>query len=476
MAVLGNITLEHLDVFYVYSSGIASSFLISAVLVLGKLELDLSYQYIFSHQPNDSETAASIQWGTNPPDGISLITPDDSKPSQWKFEAYLKIDSPGSDIASIAESISPGAAAKLPEFVGGIVVSPKSDPTNSPVKLVYQGDNVTGSILTVWVSLGLFNLTFIQYCTPKSDSKSATVKRLLRISVDQIPPINAPLVGQLPQPFDHLTYLWIEDDDSIQTDTNLKGFTKDMVMGSSSTAVNTILSSLSVPPIQLKDSATKVTGSNIILQAGHHFVVSANGEVVLDHVFQNVGAAAPPSEFASVPMSSKAVVPAKTAAVKSHAVVLANDPKQPDAAPTKGVTNLKVGPLTVSGLSLQYKDGSLSIMLDATLVLGAITFGVQGFTIKLDLTQVKLDDLSTIVSGGHISVDIQGLDAGVSKPPLTIAGTFVHQTDTDPVTGLAEDIYKGGVAVGFEAWDILAVGEYKIVTNTDGSTFKSVFM
>jgi hypothetical protein len=68
------------------------------------------------------------------------------------------------------------------------------------------------------------------------------------------------------------------------------------------------------------------------------------------------------------------------------------------------------------------------------------------------------------------------LEAGVNKEPLTIKGAFVHDTDTSAIDGSKTESYRGGVAVGLKAWNLLAVGEYKIVTPKVGSQYKSVFM
>ncbi|KAH0562326.1 hypothetical protein GP486_002980 [Trichoglossum hirsutum] len=476
MAVLGNINLSSLEMFYAYTSGSASSFLITAVLRLGALELDLSYQYVsVLHQ--GGKTAAVQKWGDNRPKEAAVVDPPASS-TQWAFEAFLRTNSPNATIASIAESISPGAGSKLPGFVGGITITPKGDPDNSPVKLRYSGDNTNGSALTVWVSIGSFNLTFVQFRARAKDGKSTAVKRILRISVDQIPiPDNIPLVGQIPQPFDHLVYLWVEDDDPSHIDPTEKGFTRAMVQGPGGTDVNTELKKMHIPPIQLRESKTPKI-NDLVLQAGHHFIIISNGKVVLDHVFQN---AKQDGSSGSRP-TTRVVDPGRVVptGAAGHVVPAAAAPSQDavgadEAAVTKGATDSKAGPLSISGLSLQYKDGSLFVGLDATLVLGPLTFSVIGFTLEIALSQgnVKLDSLADIVKKKLIQASIHGLEAGLSKPPLTLNGVFVHETVD--VAGGSVDIFKGGISVGFKAWDLLAVGEYK-VTTLENHTFKSVFV
>jgi hypothetical protein len=464
MAVLGQINLSELDVFYVYTAGKASSFLISGTLLLGELELDLNYQYISTYH-KQGPTAAQEKWGTSPPNSEMTFLPDPNRPNTiWIFEAFLKVGSPMSTIGSVAESIKPGTMAKLPGFVRDISLAPVGDPNLAPVKLQYSGDNDKGSTLVAWVSIGPFNLTFIQIRTAAQNGGTAHLKRLLRISVDQIPFLNdVPLIGQLPQPFDHLVYLWVEDDDPSITDDTEKGLTRGMINGSKGPSINTILSEMSIPPIQMKE-VKKENDDLMELVVGHHFEVISNGKVVLDHVFHHTDAEKP--EKTLVNDSDHALVVQKTAV---------QDTAPPEAPATKGTTNTKAGPLTVSALSLQYKNGSLFIGLDATVVLGPLLFAVKGFIIELDLSKVKIDNLASIITAGAISVALSGLEAGLSKPPLTLEGYFAHVTGVNDDKS-TYDAYQGGVAVGMEEWSILAVGEYRITTFKNSSQTKSVFV
>lgn len=469
MEVLGKLDLSELEMYYSYDSGKASSFLISATLELGQLELDLSYQYVSASHDPSTPTAAAQTWGNSPPPGVKVLTGSSNsnqqpggagtgtKTSQWAFEAYLHADAANADIASIAESISPGARSILPPFVGGITIS--LDQNLAPVKLRYSRDETGGSVLVFWLSVGPFNLTFVQFRTPGA---KPTVKRLLRISVDQIPLLDhVPLVNQLPQPFDHLLYLWVDDPD--QTDPNLRGFTYGMIGDSSATSsgqsvspkinVNSELSNLSIPPIQVK-AKTGAKDTDLVLQAGHHFVIVSNGKIVLDHLF----------------------VPTPTTGDGGNTTTGSTTGSTTKELPvTKGDTDTKAGPLTISGLTLQYKDNSLLIGVDATLVLGPLTFAVEGFVLAVKLGDVTLNDLSALITKKLIEVSIQGLDAGISKPPLTIKGAFTH--DKDVLTnGDSVESFRGGVSVGIKAWNLLAIGEYKIVTPAVGSQYKSVFV
>ncbi|PVH83680.1 hypothetical protein DL98DRAFT_528973 [Cadophora sp. DSE1049] len=470
--VLGKLNLSSLKVLYVYSVGQASSLLITGILNLGGLELDLSYQYVSTKIKPTAKSAAQIRWGDKPPNA-ELKPVSVTSETNWSFEAYLRVTDQEATIASIADSIVPGRGQDLPEFVGGIKIAAKGDPLNAPIKLIYTGNNTEGSLLAVWVNLGPFNMTFIQYRSMATATKKATTKSILRVSADQIPLLDKiPLVNELPQPFENLVYLWVGD--PAQTNPNLKGFTREMIEieAGGKRPINKALAQAGIPPILLKKSKTQSTAANATstspaLQAGHHFIVVTNGKVVLDHIFE-------PGEKDKQPPKAGAPTPPPPPPRPQNAPPATTVSEKP---PTKGDTNTKAGPLSISALSLQYKNGSLFVNIDASLVLGPLSFSVIGFTIEIELSKVKLDSLADIIKEKLVRVSLHGLAAGVDKPPLTLKGVFIHDTAVTGTAGGSIESYRGGIAVGFKAWKILAVGEYAIVTMVkDGPQFKSVFV
>ncbi|KAH8654008.1 hypothetical protein BGZ60DRAFT_159118 [Tricladium varicosporioides] len=489
-AVLGKLNLASLNILYTYDSGLASSFLITGVLQLGELELDLSYQYVSSkHVTKDKKTAAEIRWANGKPhDEISTITPDGT--TRWKFEAFLGASTQSSTIKSITNSIVPGKGDVLPGFIGNIPINAAGDPKKAPIKLEYTGGNDTGSVLILWVSIGPFNMTFIQYRSIKTQTQPALVKKLLRISCDQIPEMDKiPLINQFPQPFDHLIYLWVEDDTTgvSKLSANSQGFTRTMV-----DMINKASDDLSVPNIQFKE-IKKDPGNpdDLVLLAGHHFVIVSDNKVVLDHIFEpdktttangqtNTGDSAQTDTNSET--NKKDTVSQETTGKDTAGK--SSTPAAPEAPATKGDSNTKAGPLSISAISLQYKNGSLFVGIDATLVIGPITFSVIGFTVEVELNNpqhpITLNHLADIITHGLIHVDIHGLEAGLDKEPLTLRGVFIHDTTinegNNPPTSV--ESYRGGVSVGFKAWKVLAVGEYAIVTNLDATArqYKSIFI
>lgn len=417
LELIQNLTLVALDVTYTFSGKQAASFVASGLLKLGTLALSLKYN---------------------------------RDPNKWSFSATLGVDSPGSTLADIVDSIVPGAADKLPEFVGAIVIDStlsKDGPPQFVFEFKSDNDPATGraTILTVFLNIAGFSMTFVHFKTRSKEAKKGVVKRILRISVDQIPMMDhIPIVGTMPQPFDHLVYMWVEDDNALPTvsppvDTTHLGISNDEL------ADIRKLWPQNVPVFQVKDSQT----ADARVAPGHHFVVVVSGQVVLDHVFQTSKAETQPA----------AVPPPATPPTPS-----------PEAQPTKGNTTTAAGILSVSALNMQYKQGQLIVGLDATLKLGPLTFSVIGFTISINLKEVKLDHLADIVTRGLISADLHGIQVGVTQGPLTLNGVFIHNKTA------SYESYSGGIAVGLKAWQVLAVGEYFVHLSNGIEDYKAVFV
>ncbi|EMD00390.1 hypothetical protein BAUCODRAFT_28742 [Baudoinia panamericana UAMH 10762] len=466
MAILDKLTLRSLNIVYAYSSGVASSFFMFGVLLLGELELDLLFQYVGTESKDKEATAYDTVMGSKdgkgslPPaaQGSSNIPENSASkrlPSGTKyflFEAKLRTTSTASTIGSVLESIVPGSSTALPQFVSGIPI----DPTGSGhdlADLVFKHDSETGSTLCVSVNIAGFEFDFVQFKTIASpDNKTpASIKRLLRFTCDKIPMMNdVPLIKQLPQPFDSFQYLWVSDD---QTVLAKQGITKADLAN---------LPSPPVPPIQYKKAKKDDDNpEDVVLAVGHHFVVIVSGKVVLDHVFGSAAAAPPmPTE---VDLTSTNVVTNSSEVAPST-----------EGNPTKGDVQLKAGPLSVSAISFQVKTGHLLISLDASLNLGAISMSVVGFTIDVDLNKIKLNDLSSLTAAAvgdtieKVHISLHGLAVGLERGPITLNGVFEHEGDA------AVEVYRGGVAVGFKSWQILAVGEYKIIKQP--TAYRAVFV
>ncbi|KAF1950575.1 hypothetical protein CC80DRAFT_577198 [Byssothecium circinans] len=221
-----------------------------------------------------------------------------------------------------------------------------------------------------------------------------------------------------------------------------------------------------IPPFQVKDNLPPKEAStpDIVLQAGHHFIVVVSGKVVLDHVF---GIAPPQSNTVQGQSSGNQLVGGQTGSGSGGAA----SSQAAEAKPTKGNAKLEVGPLSVTALSFQYKDECLYVVVDATLQLGPLKFSVIEFAIKLELSKVQLHHLASVVTDGLISVSLHGIEVGVEQGPLSLEGVFIHDVTTEA------EKYSGGIVVGFKAWQVLAIGQYMIKFPTATSEgFRAVFV
>jgi len=102
--ILGKLTLRELDIFYTFGTPKgsklckSSSFLISAVLLLGDLELDLIYQYA-SALVGSGKTAAELKLPNNPK---ANAAPTDDTKTEWSFEAHLRSTNKSATIGMVS--------------------------------------------------------------------------------------------------------------------------------------------------------------------------------------------------------------------------------------------------------------------------------------------------------------------------------------------------------------------------------------
>lgn len=438
MKMLGSIAIRTLDMIYTYDpSGEATSFFISAALVLGELELDLSYEYASTRLLQGVTSASQIA----KTEGINSLDRDELRPqaaeASWTFEATLGAASPKTDIGKVIDSLM-GESTILPSFVRNIPVGAAAS-GDAAVKLAFHGVSAS-TVLAISIKLGAISLTFVSF----TSANDAPKKTVLRVSIDELEVAKSvPLIKELPQPFDTLLYLWLSDEETDATKAGL--FAQDLQI------INDTLAGLNILPILTKDTNKQNTGL-AALRVGHHFMIVNHSTVILDHNFSDSDATSTPSGTTT---PSNPSAPAADAG----------------SAPTKGAMNKKLPFLSIDVLSLLYKKGALGISIDATVRLGPITFSLIGFSMAIVLSSLQLNNLK----GVQPVVDIHGLEVMLDSPPVTLAGVFIHDTSVT-ATGETLDSYRGGVSLGFEEWKFLAVGEYGIVKDANGNSFKAFFV
>jgi hypothetical protein len=139
----------------------------------------------------------------------------------------------------------------------------------------------------------------------------------------------------------------------------------------------------------------------------------------------------------------------------------ADDPSDPssktqDALPggvSKAAVHKVIGPLSISNIGLQYKNGKLFIVLDAAVSLGPISLGLLGLGLGTELSA----DVFTHFNVSNFHLEFHGLDVGLNKPPVLLAGLFEDLSTPDM------ELFTGGVAVSINAYSFLACGSYGVI-------------
>jgi hypothetical protein len=519
--VLGKFFVKFVDITYTYDSSperSASSFFISGAIDFGGLELDLAYQYISSATSPGGKSAGEIVAAKS---SQSLVPPNQTPLTQnsqvkWQFDAWLgAVPGTNATVGSVLDSIDSSISSLLPAFVTSTPI-PSADSVPPPISIEVKqlegtSGNPTGVGFRAWVHLGDISMTFIQKSERLGISSTTTttdppVKRILRISVATLPTAEKiPLVNELPQPFDTLEYMWVSTPD-LGPDGNAnpsQGFTTAEV-----TDLNTAFLS-DYPPILVKattsgdDSKTgndpsqsnsAQAAAELVLVSGHHFRVIHNNEVILDYPFGEKQFPQPDSPGSTTktdvmkPAKAESLAPAsnavdhKAAVAATHIAIAkaadttattttSGDDSSNDAPVAKGPLGKTIGPLTISNIGVKLDSGFVWLTVDATIVLGPLSFDLLGFGVGFDLKKADKGLSTESIEGlaASLQVQLHGMGLGFENPPITIAGVFNH----DEQPGI--NSYSGGVAVGFPPYTLVAVGEYDEVTNVS-PPYKSVFI
>lgn len=196
-SVLGNMELSTLDLEYNYEKGLGSNFTLTGTVKLGELDLSMSYVYT--------------------KDG-------------WEFTADLATSNKNATLGSVLKSIiGEQDEEMLPDFVANIPLAGDND--NKLISLYCArmaksetSGKAAGSQVSRADSFILFKaslsirlikdtyvkVSFVQYRDLALDAKSSP-KRIFKIALASLPTVAVPTVGELPQPFDEMAYMWVQD-------------------------------------------------------------------------------------------------------------------------------------------------------------------------------------------------------------------------------------------------------------------------
>ncbi|KAF5263432.1 hypothetical protein FOXYS1_5824 [Fusarium oxysporum] len=327
----------------------------------------------------------------------------------------------------------------LPGFVTGTTFKASSS-GDDKFDVVVTRLNGTNSHLVFGAELkfGMLHVQFAQLVpiTGKAD-KPSPIKRMIRVSLGPLPSISKlPIIGNLDIPFDALEFLWV----------NTMFTQEDLI-------------TLNGSADMFKKQPFKMRPEDKELSEGFHFRLVSSQGVFLDHVFGQdkqekkkatpAGAVTPGSKATPAPVQEKK--PSTEAVVPSGG-----------APATTAALEKKKGPLTLSGISLSYEGGVLRIHLDASVLIGPISAGIQGLNLVVRLDSKQIHGLHDIL---HVPIDVEveGFDMAFTRMPIQIAGALHHKPGTKA--------YFGGVAISLSTFSIAALGMYEQVpANTANGT------
>lgn len=454
-SLLDHIEIETLTFTYTYDGPNTSKFETKGTIKLGKLPLELN----FTHKPDD-----------------------------WTFDASLAFGEgavPSTTIGEIAGHIF-GSDVKdeLPFFVADISIKPPKEKNSAGIKMHALGekkpdpktstDQPTASaskpdakkdiFFTAWVSFEGFSFQAFQYkAAPTEAAPKPVAQRAFRIAVAAIPKVAIELIGELPQPFDEMVFLYVQrlkgekaplgltyDDvekmnEALPDDQKLKyKVTKKQPAQPDPSESNT-----AVKPNEGDASGREYQPTDVVIPAGLHFMLLRNDpqkgkSVALDYLFGGGKKKNPKSSTSEAETEDTEPEP---------------EPKT-DQAAAKAPYEKKVGPLTVNNLGLQYSLGekpSLSLLLDASIVLGPIGVGLLGFKITLVFQRDTSDPSKTTTIFHNLPTPkfaIEGLAASFDRPPVILAGMFKHVSTSE------QDTYQGAATISFAPYLFQAAGFY----------------
>ncbi|KAF5856160.1 hypothetical protein ETB97_007817 [Aspergillus alliaceus] len=460
-SLLDYIEIEKLTFIYTYEGAKTSKFETDGTIKLGALPLDLKFAHF---------------------------------PDRWTFEANLAFgesDPPKTTIGEIAGHIfGPDIENELPFFVADITIQPpkkesaaginmhalKDEPTSTDKLAVEppKSDTKKDIFFTAWVEFAGFSFQAFQYkAAPTKAIPKPVAQRAFRITVAAIPKVTIDLVGELPQPFDEMVFLYVQRQNGDKAPT---GLTYDDVE-----KMNSQLDE----DQQLKYKVTKnqpdknqeragtdrdYKPTDVVILAGLHFMLLRNdpqkGKIVaLDYLFGK-GKSKPKAKPKYILSDPPTTEPAAEA-----------EETEPDPGAVKAPYEKKVGPIIISNMGLQYSLGdkpSLSVLMDASIVLGPIGVGLLGFKITLVFQKDGNDPSKSSTIFQNIpepKFAIDGLAASFDRPPVILSGMFKHVTTSD------QETYQGAATLSFNPYLFQAAGFYgKINIKGQQDPFTSAFI
>jgi len=212
-AILGHFELGGLKLEYEYGKGRGGNFTLSGGLYIGPVRLFMKYTYNdqwWSLEANLS--AANAEDGLTLGDIVDDLTDNygDDAEDLPDFIRRLSITGSDGDLIRIR-------CAKVSSTTGQVATA-----TDNPKEayLLFQAT----------ISLGTIEISFFHYRDLLIGKKGDAPKRVFKISMSPLPAINMKdtlgTLGSMPQPFDEIAYVWVQDKQNQRDNPNQAGLTQ----------------------------------------------------------------------------------------------------------------------------------------------------------------------------------------------------------------------------------------------------------
>ncbi|RSL77000.1 hypothetical protein CEP51_009456 [Fusarium floridanum] len=439
------------------------------------VDLSIVYQSSGPEKGTDLRCSGNLMLG----DVVSLgLVYEYDADGAWKFHAGLgpahDLIEPvtlGQIIDSLVDPSDTSLSSSLPDFLADTIIlgGPDSDPK---LELTVENHETTGPKLKVTASIAGFQVEFVQIGDAQEakagengelahpSKKPGKILRLFKAVLTKIPmPKDIPIIGHMDQPFDELGFFWINQ--TVSTE-QLAALDSNLQMPSPPPTPDSEHGSSAAGGKKTGESGTGMTG-------GFHFVIIRKGKVVMDYPIgkARLDERKPRDTDHSPPDDQPAKEPEPGDVKPAEPLKPGADKTDKKSQSSKSTYKNTMGPLNITQIGFRYEGGSLAILMDATIALGPLVVDLMGFTLGLHFKASKgLQSLSW----HDVEVSISGLSVMFERPPLTIAGGFLHEKTAD------SDMYAGGLTVGFTPWLFQAAGFYGVIGKPeDPDRFKCLF-
>ncbi|KAK5653833.1 hypothetical protein OQA88_7993 [Cercophora sp. LCS_1] len=416
MNMMEFISIPAMSVTYRYGGGSqGSSIQVVGALRLGPLELDFEYAHTGS--------------------------------GSWDFEAALSLESKGrkATLLDIINALCGDAerALPLPECLTRIPIASDSDatsPGDAPalrMTMHKEGGHfvlVCEARVPSGVTITFASMQKTRAAVALAAGPGQPLPATTRVLIASLSPLESlgsdkPFLASLAQPFDELQFLWVQSGGA-------GGLAEDEV-----SLINGCLGAEHKIRVQRGGSGRREkpgAQAKVALEDGCHVVVISDAEAILDYNFL------------------KGKQPARAA---GSLVPLGGGKDAGGEGSGSAPLNKKIGPLSVSDISLGFSNNELRIKLSATARLGTFNVSLIGLTIHIDMSSAgSLLDLQN----ASIHLSLQGMGLGLNAPPLLIAGMLVDQSVEPDID------YLGGAVVGFKNYSLAGLGRYSRVQTSLG--------